>query len=150
VNKEAGLGRSVYLPALRFDGALPEPGGYGQIGSRFWKRPANWEQFVAAIRWAARDELPVRIGGPGFLAANLVSQLEKRRWMLHLVNYHARTGKPTGAIEVTCRLPAPAKEVRLYSPDTERSPAIPAKTEGTTVTFTLPPVTVYSIAAVSW
>jgi hypothetical protein len=150
VNKEAGMGRSVYLPALRFDGALPELGGYGQIGSRFWKRPANGEQFVAAIRWAARDELPVRIGGPGFLAANLVSQLEKRRWMLHLVNYNARKGTPTSTIDVRCRLPAPAKEVRLYSPDMEQSPIIPAKSEGSTVTFTLPPVAVYSIAAVSW
>ena len=70
--------------------------------------------------------------------------------MLHLVNYNARTGTPTGAIDVTCRLPAPAKEVRLYSPDTERTPIIQAKNEGTTVTFTLPPVAVYSVAAVSW
>ena len=57
--KEVGKGRSVYLPSLRFDGPLPSPEAFFTISNRYWKRPANSREFLEALRWAARDELPV-------------------------------------------------------------------------------------------
>jgi hypothetical protein len=137
--------RSVYLPALRFDGPRPEMGNYFRIDNRFWKRPQNWQEFTEAVRWAANEEMPVRIGGPEYLVANVVEQPEKRRMMVHLVNYNARRAPLAEPIQVACRAPAPVKEVRVYSPDAEQPLALEAKEA-----FTVPPVKVYSIAVVSW
>ena len=85
--KEAGKGRAAYLPGLRFDGPLPEIGSYVTFNNRFFRRPANYRDLADAVRWAAGDALPVKIDGPTYLVANLVSQPEKRRSLLHLVNY---------------------------------------------------------------
>jgi hypothetical protein len=150
VRKEIGQGRSVYLPSLPFDGSLPEMENYFSIGNRFWKRPKNWQDLASAIGWAAKDNILVQIGGPEYLVANLVCQPDKRRMMLHLVNYDARRAALTRAIEVTCRVPGPAKEVLLISPDMTQTQDLELKNEPTAVTFLVPPVKVYSIAAISW
>jgi hypothetical protein len=150
VRKEVGQGRSVYLPGLHFDGPMPEMSNYFRIENRFWKRPKNWEDLANAINWAAKDNALLRMGGPQHLVANLVSQPEKRRMMLHLVNYGARQGTLTESVAVRCRTPQPVKEVRLYSPDMEQPQAITASNEATAVTFSVPPVKVYTIAVMTW
>jgi hypothetical protein len=149
VRKEVGQGRSVYLPFLQFDGSLPEMENHFSIGNRFWKRPKNWQDLASAIGWAAKDNILVRISGPEYLVANLVSQPEMRRMMLHLVNYDARKAALRRAVEVTCRVPGPTKEVLLISPDTERTQVLELKNEPLAVTFSVPPVKVYSIAVIS-
>jgi hypothetical protein len=123
---------------------------YFSIGNRFWKRPKNWQDLVSAIGWAAKDNILVRVSGPEYLVANLVSQPDKRRMMLHLVNYDARRAALSGAVEVTCRVPGPAKEVLLISPDMKQTQVLELKNEPSAVTFSVPPVKVYSIAAISW
>ena len=70
--------------------------------------------------------------------------------MLHLVNYNARKAALNGAVEVICRVPQPAKEVRLFSPDMEQPQVLESKNGPAAVTFSVPPVKVYSIAAISW
>ena len=150
VRKEVGQGRSVYLPALQFDGPMPEMVNYFRIENRFWKRPKNWQDLANAIDWVAKGDLAVRISGPEYLVANVVSQPDKRRMMLHLVNYGARAATPSGLVEVRCHVPAPAKEVRLISPDVEQPQVLELKNEASAVTFSVPPVKVYSIAAISW
>ena len=79
VRKLIGEGRVVYFPGIPFDGPLPQMEPYFTIDNRFWKRPANWQELIGEIRWAANAEMPVEISGPEFLAANLVGQPEKRR-----------------------------------------------------------------------
>ena len=148
--KSVGQGRSVYLPALRFDGPLPEMGSYFKIDNRFWKRPQNSQEFVDAIGWAAREEMPIRISGPGHLVANVVSQPEKKRLLIHLVNYNARRAAIEEPISLACRAPERAREVRVYSPDLPQPLAIETKSSAGTVEFTLPGVKVYSIAAISY
>ena len=138
--KEVQKGRVVYLPAVRFDGPLPEMANYFDIGNRFWKLPQNWQEIADGIRWAARDDLPVEISGPPFLVANLVSQPNQRRWLLHLVNYNARSVPSIPSVQVTCRLPG-MKEVTLYSPDQDAP--ITLKPDAT---FTIPEVKTYTIA----
>jgi hypothetical protein len=150
VRKQVGKGRSVYLESLRFDGALPEMGNYFQIGNRFWKRPQNWREFTDAIRWAANEEMPVQVAAGEHLVLNMVSQPERKRWMIHLVNYNARRAPLSAPVEVTCRTPAAAREVRLYSPDRKDAPAIEVKNRAGAAVFTVPPVEVYSMAVVSW
>jgi len=150
VRKVVGQGRSVYLPALQFDGPMPEMVNYFRIENQFWKRPRNWEDLVSAIHWAAQNNILLRVGGPENLVVNLASQPEKRRMMLHLVNYSARNGALAEPIPVRCRVPEPVKEVRLYSPDAEQPQVIAANNEASAVTFEVPPVKVYSIAVMNW
>jgi hypothetical protein len=138
---QLGRGRSAYLPALRFDGPLPQPGGYFGITNRYWRRPANWQEFVEAVRWAARDDLPLRVGGPTHLVVNLVEQPENGRLILHLANY-SRAGAPVKDVPVNCR--RPVKAVRIYSPDSPVSTV----TAGPDGDFVVPEVQTYSIAVV--
>ena len=150
VRKEAGKGRTVYLPSLQFDGPLPEMESYFPIDNRFWKRPKNWQDLASAIDWTTRGNIAVRIGGPEYLVANVVSQPDQRRMMLHLLNYNARKAALSTPVEVTCQVPAPAKEVRLISPDMDQPQVLEFMSEPSAVTFSVPTVKVYSIAAVSW
>jgi len=150
VRKEVGQGRSVYLPALQFDGPLPEMGNYFQIDNRFWKRPKNWQDLADAIAWVAKDNIAVRVSGPEYLVANVASQPDQRRMMLHLLNYNARKAPLSGPLEVMCHVPGAAKEVRLISPDIDQPQVLEFKSGTSAITFSVPPVKVYSIAVISW
>jgi hypothetical protein len=140
VRKEYKGGRVVYIPSLEFDGPLPAMGSYFEIGPRYWKLPKNWEQVSDAVRWAARDELPVRVSGPAFLVSNVVEQ--PHRLLIHLVNYNRRSVPSVRDIQVSCR--QPVKEIQVYSPDAETVSIKPA------ATFTVPEVKTYSIVAARW
>jgi hypothetical protein len=56
------------------------------------------------------------------------------------------------SIEVSCRLPQgqQAREVTVYSPDSNVSRLLAATTSGATAAFTVPEVKTYSIAVVSY
>ena len=152
VRNEHGKGRVVYVPSLIFDGPLPEPEPYYNISSRYWKRPRNWKEIEEGIRWAANGRMPVEVSGPPFLVANPVSQPEKRRMILHLVNYDAGKGRPVEGLDVTCELPAGSsiKEIRLLSPDWTEPQGVKVGGSGSTVNFTVPEVKTYVLAVVSW
>ncbi len=150
VRKETGQGRTVYLPALQFDGPVPEMRDYFSIDNRFWKRPRNWQDLVNAIEWAAKGNVAVRVNGPEYLVANLVTQSGRGRTMLHLVNYNARKAPLSEAVDVTCRVQQPVKEVRLLSPDLEQPQVLKWKNDASSVTFSVPAVKIYSIVAVTW
>jgi hypothetical protein len=139
MRKEIGMGRSVYLPALRFDGPLPVPGAYFATTNRYWKRPLNSEEFVEAVRWAARDSLPVQIGGPAWLVANLVQQPGQRRMLLHLVNY-SKPMAPIKDVKVNSRLPV--RSVQVFSPDAD----VVALAAGPHGGFVIPEVKTHAIA----
>jgi len=153
VRKDVKLGRVVYLPGLRFDGPMPEPAKFFSISSRYWKLPRNWQEVVDGISWLAKNELPARVSGPAYLVSNLVAQPEKRRVMVHLVNYAHKRTPAIPSVEVRCRLPKGEKVrgVRLYSPDSDAPPVtLKAAESGGEAVFTVPEVKVYAIAAVSW
>jgi hypothetical protein len=54
--------------------------------------------------------------------ANLLSQPAKRRVLLHLVNYNAKSTLTVQSIEAACRLPqlSAANRVTVYSPDFDK------------------------------
>jgi hypothetical protein len=153
VRKDVKQGRVVYLPGLRFDGPLPEPAKFFAISSRYWKLPRNWQEVVDGIGWLARNELPARVSGPAYLVSNLVAQPEKRRVMVHLVNYAHKRTPSIPSVEVRCRLPKgeKVKQVRLYSPDSDAPPVtLKAAESAGEAAFTVPEVKVYTIAVVNW
>jgi hypothetical protein len=152
VRKEVSRGRVVYFPTVQFDGPLPEPELYFKISNRFWKLPKNWREITDGIRWAARNNIPISASGPPYLIANLVAQPEKRRMMLHLVNYNVKNVPLLEFVDVSCRLPrgASVKEVKIYSPDLENPQVLRATSEASEVRFTVPAIKVYSMVAMSW
>lgn len=141
--KQYEKGRAVWLPSLRFPGARPPVSDYFEITNRWWKRPANAEEFEAAVTWASRGELPVEITGPHYLVADVTSQPAKRRMLVHLVNYSRKDGAIKN-VAVRCRVPEAVKEVKIYSPD-----AAPA-TVPAGASFSIPEVKTYAVAVVSW
>lgn len=150
--KQVGRGRVAYLPALAFDGPLPEPEDYFSIGTSFWKRPKNWRELHDAVRWAANEEAPLDVSGPEYLIANLVEQPEKRRRLVHLVNYNAKNVPSIPNIDVRCALPAGvrASAVQLYSTGQTAGQPLEFHMEGSTATFRVPDLRVYCIAAIAW
>jgi hypothetical protein len=141
-----GRGRVAYFPALEYDGPLPPSEPYFSIGKRFWKRPKNWEELIEGVRWAAQDNIPVVVSGPEYLVMNLVSQPEKRRLIIHLVNYNVAAVPEIEPIDVTCRLPdgGAIQHVTLYSPDSPTPLSISFRNS----TFTIPKINTYCVALI--
>ena len=150
--KEIGQARAVYIPELRFDGPLPEMEPYFRIDNRFWKAPKNSNELIQSTLWAAKDEIPVAVSGPDYLIANIVTQPARRRVMVHLVNYKAKSQESVGAVDVNVQLPDGAKirEVRLYSPDANDGQTLRWEAKSGGVSFTVPGIQVYCFAAVEW
>ncbi|HVN80242.1 MAG TPA: beta-galactosidase trimerization domain-containing protein, partial [Terriglobia bacterium] len=152
VRKEFGKGRVVYFPSVQYDGPLPEVEPYFSISNRFWKRPKNAPEISQAIHWANQGRLPVEISGPAFLVANLVTQPDKQRMMLHLVNYNARNMPSIRSVDVNCQLPQgrTVKEVKLIAPDSSNPEILKMTVNAVSVAFTVPEVKTYAVAVVSW
>ena len=152
VRKQTGKGCTVYFPGIEFDGPLPEPEPYFTISNKYWKRPKNWEELITEIRWAAHEEMPAEISGPEFLAANLVWQPEKRRKMIHLVNYNAEAEPSISSIDVKCRLAegTAVQAVKLYAIHQESPADISFKTGPAAISFTVPEIKTYALIVVSW
>ncbi|HWQ55475.1 MAG TPA: alpha-amylase family protein [Bryobacteraceae bacterium] len=148
-----GGGRVVYFPAVPFDGPLPEMEPYFTISSRhFWKAPTNWREIAKAVRWAARGGVPLEVGGPEYLIANLTAHPSRRQTVIHLVNYGYRQTPSIKQIPVRYRLPEGGRfrEARLVSPDFPGSRTLSAKVAEGMVEFTLPELKVYSAVVLGW
>jgi len=151
VRKEYEKGRVVYIPAVRFDGRLPEFGKYFPVDPRFWKLPKNAQDITDGVRWAARDYIPVDVSGPAYLIANAVEQAERRRMTVHLVNYNAGATPALDPVEVRYSVPAgqSVRGIRVISPDADGLQAIGMKTDGSRISFRVP-VKTYSLAVIEW
>lgn len=150
--KQVAKGRVIYFPGVPFDGILPSPEPHFSISNRYWRLPKNWQELREGIHWAAKGFLPAKIGGPAYLVANLTAQPDKRRTMIHLVNYDAKNSPSIKAIEIACSLPsgASAKEVSVYSPDASAPNSLIARGDAGQAEFVLPELQVYAVVAVSW
>jgi hypothetical protein len=148
--KEYEKGRVAYFPRIDPDPPRPQLAPYFEITQDLWRKPANWQDVAEAVRWASGDTLPLRVGGPPHLVANLTSQADRRRMMVHLVNYRARAGEHVKEIEVGVRLAegASAPKVILISPDAEEK-TINLTKEGNEFRFTIPSIQTYSVAIMS-
>ncbi len=149
--KEYEKGRVVYIPAVRFDGPLPEFGAYFHVDFRFWRLPKNAQEIAEGVRWAAHNDIPVQVSGPVYLVSNLVEQPGKRRTMVHLVNYNAKRIASLDPVQVVCRMPQgqTVKAVTIYSPDADEPLTVEAKQNNAEVGFAVP-VKTYSIAVIEW
>lgn len=85
VTNTYGKGRVVYLP-------LKACAQYGTNGARWARLLLN-----QAIRWAAKESMPIRLQGPMCVEINAFRQHNPKRLLVHLVNFQSapfRTMKP--------------------------------------------------------
>lgn len=150
--KMVGRGRTVYIPAIEFDGPLPPDEPYFTLETDFWRRPKNWKDIADAISWAAGEKLPVSVTAPDSVAMNLLEQTARRRRIIHLVNYGMEKNRSVTDITIRCATPEgkPAKAIQFYSPDAENGRPVDFRIEGTEAVFTAPALRAYGVATVSW
>ncbi|MGO8787452.1 MAG: beta-galactosidase trimerization domain-containing protein [Terriglobia bacterium] len=149
--REFKKGRVAYLPAVEFDGPLPQFGSFFQVDARFWRAPRNGAEIVESVRWAARNRIPVEVSGPDYVVSNLVEQPANRRLMLHLVNYNSQKEASLDTVHLTIRLPEgqQAKQGVLYSPDIANPQELAGISTSGNISLNVP-VKTYSILAVNW
>ena len=151
VRSEYGSGRVVYVPEMEFDGPLPPSERYLPIDNRYWKLPKNWRQLLDAVRWAARDEMPLEIDGPPYLIANIVSASSGKIQALHLLNYNYKSQSSIESIPVTWQLPNPRAQLsaRLLRPGREPESLTLSVIGGSRIHFVVPSVERYAVVVVS-
>jgi hypothetical protein len=145
-------GRAAYIPAVAFDGPLPEMQPFFAIENRFWKNPKNAAQVVDAVRWAARNSLPVAVDGPAYLVANLVHQSAERRSLLHLVNYDAANVPAIAGVNVSIPATESRKlsKVTVFSPDARGETVLTPSTDASGIHFQVPEVRTYTVVVLQW
>jgi hypothetical protein len=150
--KEYGRGRVAYIPTIEFDGTKPEDQPYFTVGEEFWKRPRNWVELTDAVIWTAGNELPISVAGPDFVAMNLVEQTDKRRRIIHLVNFDAERNPSVQNVSIRCsggKGESPTA-VNFYSPDFEGGRSLDFRVQNLQAVFSVPTLNAYGVATVSW
>lgn len=150
--KSFGKGRVAYIPRIDFDGTLPPFEPYFVLGPKFWKRPANWQELLDAVDWAACNDIALRVPGPDYLGANLVEQPDKHRRLVHLVNYNFGKVPLIENIKVNCSVPegSSARSVRLYSPGPDNTDRLAFRMQGSQAVFTVPRLNAYGVVTIEW
>ena len=119
VNQRANGARVAYLPA--------------DLDRRYGRDnlPDHGDLLANLVRWTARDDMPLRVEGPGLIDCHLYRQ--PHRAILHLVNLtNAGTWRapvdeliPVGPLRVAVRLPdgVAGRRLRLLVSGAQASPA---------------------------
>jgi hypothetical protein len=150
--KTFGSGRTVYIPAIEFDGPMPPDQPYFTLDAGFWKRPKNWQEIVDAVFWSAGEHLQVSVAAPDFVAMNLLEQTAKRRRIIHLVNYDTEKNPSIANMSIRCTTPQgkPAAAVYFYAPDADEGVPVKFRVEGAEAVFAAPTLRTYGVITVSW
>jgi hypothetical protein len=146
--RESGLKdvKAVYIRTVQ--PAVPKPPAAAAT-SAYWKLPLNWEELIAAVRRAAGGSLSLDVKAPPAVTAEVYEQRDKRRLLVHLVNYAAAGA---GNVPVDVALPAGAavEKVTLLSPDLSPDEAasrpLVAAVKSGRAAFTVPGLKTYSLA----
>jgi hypothetical protein len=104
------------------------------------------------VKWAAGGRLSLEVTAPLTVVTELMEQKEKRRILLHLLNYNVAQATPVRGVEVSLEIPAKEKlrKVSLLSPDAETAQSLAAKVSNGRVSFTVPRLETYSLAVIQW
>ena len=141
----AGQGRAIYIEKI--EPAVPKPPAAAAT-SEYWKLPLNWEELVAAVRRAAGGSLSVEVKAPLTVTAEVLEQRQKRRLLVHLVNYDAVRNPEVRNIQVSLSIPAGAavERVSLLSPDQEQPRPLTCAVRNQRAEFVVPVLKTYSLA----
>lgn len=139
VLRQQGASRTVYFP--------------GDIDRAYWRseNPDLSRLLVNSIRWMMSEPAPISVAGEGM--AEIFAWKTQPGFAVHVLNYNNpdmqrgwfRKAYPLGAQKVRMTLPsgADASQVRLLRAGNN----VPFSRDGNTVTFTVPSVVDYEVAA---
>jgi hypothetical protein len=147
VRNPAGRGRVAYIPEVR--PSIEKPPS-ARMTSEYWKLPVNWKELVDSVKWAAGGRLSLEVTAPLTVVTELMEQKQKRRILLHLLNYNVAQTTPVRGVEVSLQIPEKEKlmKVSLLSPDAESAQSLAATVKKGTVSFTVPRLVTYSLAVI--
>jgi hypothetical protein len=150
--KIVGRGRVGFIPAMVIDGTTPPQQPYFPIGKEFWKRPANWSEFLDLVQWASEDQVPIRLKAPRGIAINYTGQPSKQHAFIHVLNYDRSTLGGSSPIEIEVRLPngARLRKSTVHAPGSKNAQEISFENTGPLTRFTLPNVKTYSVIMMEW
>jgi hypothetical protein len=115
------------------------------FSNQYWKLPKNYEELAQAVRWAARDELSVRVEAPLSVTMELAQQKHTNTWLLHLLNFDVK--KPVENIPVQFRIPdgMGVQTATLQSPDDGVQRILTTSKKDGMLMFTIPKLEVYAL-----
>jgi len=144
---QVGRARVAYIPEIKPTTEKPPA---VRMTSEYWKLPVNWQELIDAVKWAAGDQLSVEMNAPPTVVAELTEEKKKNEVLVHLLNYNVAKAPSVRNIEVSLRLPETkrASKVVLLSPDGGNSQAVPVALKNGRLTFTVPRLRTYTLAAV--
>jgi hypothetical protein len=117
----AGKGRVAFLPQLQSaDGTpaelvkadLAQNNRYSILRPQLWRPPVNAPEMLQLLEWASggyRFDVLV----PSTVVVEFVRQPERRRYLIHLVNYDL--ARDVGPFEIECNVPV--RNARAFTPD---------------------------------
>jgi hypothetical protein len=79
-------------------------------------------------------------------------QSNKRRALIHLINYNSKQAPSIGDIEVSCAIPdgRPAGAIGFYSAASDGHESLKFQMQGSNAVFTIPSIDAYCMVAVSY
>ena len=143
---QVGQGRAAYIAAV--EPAVPKPPA-APATSQYWKLPRNWEDIVAAVRWAAGGTFSAEVKGPLTVTAEVLERKGGGELQVHLINFDAARTPEVKGIPVSLALP-PGKqaEVSLLSPDQDKPQPLACAVKAGRAEFTVPSLKTYGVAVV--
>jgi len=129
--------RVVWLPRLAPRIAIPP---HTNFTNRYWAPPGNSAQLLDAIYKAAAGQTSLRITAPPSVAANVYYQPERKRYLVHLIDYNG-PNQPGARVRIEARWKG---RMTLHSPDL----AAPIDIAAAAQAIELPPLNVYSILVI--
>lgn len=145
VRRHIGTGKVVYISELKPQRQKPPA---APMTSEYWGLPLNWQELYEAVRWAAGDQLALEVTGPLTVAAELTEQREKRKLLVHLLNYDvARTPRVENVVaELKAPFSGRLKDISLFTPDGPGIPGLPYESlRNGRLRFAVPYLNTYSV-----
>jgi hypothetical protein len=83
---------------------------------------------------------------------NLVEQTDKRRRIIHLVNFDAEQSPSVQNVSIRCSVGKgePPSAVNFYSPDFEGGRLLDFRMQNSQAVFSVPTLNTYGVVTVSW
>jgi hypothetical protein len=145
VERVCGKGRVVYIPRVEAITTPPPAVMNYAFGNEHWKLPANYRDLVAAVRWAAGNQLSATVDAPLSVTLELAEQKTTGHRLLHLVNYDI--ANPVSNIPISVRLPEGRRlrEAVLVTPDEGDPQTLKPSVRDGVATFRVPRLKVYDL-----
>lgn len=145
LKRSFGKGRVVYIP--RIEASVPAPPAQMtySVQNSLWKLPKNYEALVAAVRWAAGDDLSADVEAPLWVTSELADQQSSHTRLLHLINFKFK--EPLTNIHVRVRVPngLRLREALLKSPDTTETQQLSTSVSQGVLSLTIPRLNTYDL-----